>query len=54
MWRLVAEAPDKPVYLITGSDRPKVDTALARLRGHFEADPDASSALTISIDSASK
>jgi DNA polymerase III subunit delta len=34
----VAEAPDKPVYLITGSDRPKVDTALARLRGHFEAE----------------
>ncbi len=31
----VAEAPDKPVYLITGSDRPKIDTALARLRGHF-------------------
>ena len=38
MWSLVAEAPDKPVYLITGSDRPKVDTALARLRGHFEAE----------------
>jgi len=34
----VAEAPDKPVYLITGSDRPKVDTALARLRGHFEVE----------------
>jgi len=34
----VAEAPDKPVYLITGSDRPKVDTALGRLRGHFEAE----------------
>ena len=32
----VAEAPDKPVYLITGSDRPKVDTAIARLRSHFE------------------
>ena len=32
----MAEAPDKPVYLITGSDRPKVDTALGRLRGHFE------------------
>ena len=26
----VAEAPDKPVYLITGSDRPKVETAIAR------------------------
>jgi DNA polymerase III subunit delta len=31
----MAEAPDKPVYLITGSDRPKIETALARLRGHF-------------------
>jgi DNA polymerase-3 subunit delta len=28
--------PDKPVYLLTGSDRPKVDTALARLRRHFQ------------------
>jgi DNA polymerase III subunit delta len=34
----VADAPDKPVYLITGSDRPKVDTALTRLRAHFEAE----------------
>lgn len=25
----------KPVYLITGSDRPKIDTALARLRARF-------------------
>ena len=32
----MADAPDKPVYLITGSDRPKVDTALGRLRGHFD------------------
>lgn len=31
----MAEAPDKPVYLITGSDRPKIQTALARLRAHF-------------------
>ena len=31
----MADAPDKPVYLLTGSDRPKIDTALARLRGHF-------------------
>jgi DNA polymerase-3 subunit delta len=30
--------PDKPVYLITGSDRPKVDTALARLRRHFQGE----------------
>jgi DNA polymerase-3 subunit delta len=33
----VADAPDlKPVYLLTGSDRPKIETALARLRRHFE------------------
>jgi DNA polymerase-3 subunit delta len=32
----VASAPDlKPVYLLTGSDRPKIETALARLRRHF-------------------
>ncbi len=34
----MAEAPDKPVYLITGSDGPKVETAIARLRGHFEVE----------------
>jgi DNA polymerase III subunit delta len=31
----VADAPDKPVYLITGSDRPKIETAVSRLRSHF-------------------
>jgi DNA polymerase III subunit delta len=31
----VADAPDKPVYLITGGDRPKIETALTRLRAHF-------------------
>jgi DNA polymerase-3 subunit delta len=31
----VADAPDKPVYLITGGDRPKIETALSRLRAHF-------------------
>ena len=31
----MADAPDEPVYLITGSDRPKVETAVDRLRGHF-------------------
>jgi DNA polymerase-3 subunit delta len=31
----MADAPDRPVYLITGSDRPKIETALARLRSHF-------------------
>src|SRR5918992_4469908 len=25
----------KPVYLLTGSDRPKIETALARLRGRY-------------------
>jgi DNA polymerase-3 subunit delta len=25
----------KPIYLLTGTDRPKIDTALARLRRHF-------------------
>ncbi len=34
----VADAPDKPVYLITGSDRPKVETAVTRLRSHFEVE----------------
>jgi DNA polymerase-3 subunit delta len=29
-------APEEPVYLVTGSDRPKVDRTLARLRGHFD------------------
>jgi len=31
----VAERDLKPVYLITGSDGPKIETALRRLRGHF-------------------
>ena len=31
----MADAPDKPVYLITGGDRPKIETALGRLRAHF-------------------
>jgi DNA polymerase III subunit delta len=32
----MAEAADlEPVYLITGSDRPKIELALGRLRGHF-------------------
>src|SRR5829696_9375447 len=32
----MADAPElKPVYLLTGSDRPKIETALGRLRGHF-------------------
>ena len=32
----MADVELKPVYLLTGSDRPKVQTALARLRRHFE------------------
>ena len=33
----MAESPAlKAVYLLTGSDRPKIETALARLRRHFE------------------
>jgi DNA polymerase-3 subunit delta len=28
----------KPVYLLTGSDRPKIETALERLRRHFAAE----------------
>jgi DNA polymerase-3 subunit delta len=37
---LAAVAADdlKPVYLIAGSDRPKVDRAVDRLRGRFEAE----------------
>jgi DNA polymerase-3 subunit delta len=32
----MVEAPQKPVYLLTGGDRPKIETALARLRRHFQ------------------
>ncbi len=32
----MTDAPDQPVYLITGSDRPKIETALSRLRSHFQ------------------
>lgn len=31
----MAERPEKPVYLLTGGDRPKIERALARLRAHF-------------------
>jgi DNA polymerase-3 subunit delta len=30
-------APAEPVYLVTGSDRPKVDRTLDRLRAHFDS-----------------
>ncbi|MDH4103523.1 MAG: DNA polymerase III subunit delta [Thermoleophilia bacterium] len=49
----MADAPDKPVYLLTGSDRPKIETALARLRTHFVAEAiDVTSALDTSGESA--
>lgn len=49
----MAEAPDKPVYLITGTDRPKVDTAVARLRLHFVPEAvESLSALEVSGDEA--
>ena len=49
----MAEAPDKPVYLLTGSDRPKIETALKRLRGHFVPEAiDVASALDTSGESA--
>jgi len=49
----LAEAPDKPVYLLTGSDRPKIETALARLRAHFVPEAvDLVSALDTSGESA--
>jgi DNA polymerase-3 subunit delta len=34
----MADAPDKPVYLLVGTDRPKLETAVARLRRHFPAE----------------
>jgi DNA polymerase III subunit delta len=45
------ETPDKPVYLLSGSDRPKIETALARLRRHFATEAtDLRSALDASGD----
>ncbi|MBA3376867.1 MAG: DNA polymerase III subunit delta [Actinobacteria bacterium] len=49
----MADIPDKPVYLLTGSDRPKIDTALRRLRGHFVREAtDLVSALDTSAEAA--
>ena len=31
----MADGPDQPVYLLTGSDRPKIQLALERMRRHF-------------------
>ena len=35
---MAAEQKLKPVYLLTGSDRPKIETALMRLRRRFPAE----------------
>ncbi len=49
----MADAPDKTVYLLTGSDRPKVETAITRLRSHFEPESiETVSALDTSGDAA--
>ena len=49
----MADAPDKPVYLLTGSDRPKIETALHRLRRHFAPESvEIVSALEVSGESA--
>jgi DNA polymerase-3 subunit delta len=43
----------KPVYLVTGTDRPKIETALERLRRHFDATAiELASALEISGEDA--
>lgn len=34
----MAQTELRPVYLLTGSDRPKIETAVQRLRSHFEAE----------------
>jgi DNA polymerase III subunit delta len=47
------KAPSKPVYLLTGSDRPKIETALTRLRRHFAPEAtDVKSALDTSAEAA--
>ena len=47
----MADAPSKPVYLLTGSDHPKIGVALGRLRGHFEPESiETVSALEVSGD----
>jgi DNA polymerase III subunit delta len=47
------DRPSKPVYLLTGSDRPKIETALARLRRHFASEAtDVRSALDTAGDAA--
>jgi DNA polymerase-3 subunit delta len=45
----MADAPDKPVYLVVGTDRPKIETAITRLRTHFAPEAtDVVSALDVS------
>ena len=50
----VADAPElKPVYLLTGSDGPKIETAIARLRGRFQPEAvEVVSAVELSGDAA--
>jgi DNA polymerase III subunit delta len=53
----VADAPERkptePVYLLTGSDRPKIESALTRLRRHFVPEAiDVRSALDTPADAA--
>lgn len=49
----MADAPDQSVYLLTGSDRPKIDTALRRLRRHFASESiEVVSALDVSGEAA--
>jgi DNA polymerase-3 subunit delta len=45
----VAPSDLKPVYLLAGSDRPKIERALGRLRGRF--DPDALARLSAAAES---
>ena len=50
---MAAEQPLEPVYLLTGSDRPKIETAVGRLRARFPAEAvEVVSALEISGDEA--
>lgn len=47
------DRPGRPVYLLTGSDRPKIETALVRLRRHFAPEAtDIRSALETNADEA--
>lgn len=50
---MAAQQPLEPVYLLTGSDRPKIETAVGRLRARFPAEAvELLSALDVSGDEA--